>query len=118
MVVTVDLFGPVPSPEEREATELCYDAMDCPDYEEKKAYAEEALRMWPQCVEAFNILGHYYTNHDNLNQRDLKKALFWCGGWRDYFALYPNLIYIKSLRLIFCRRLPFGQSMLTVSACH
>ena len=57
-----------------DATELCYDAMECNSFEEKISIAKEALEISPNCIEAWNILSYCYCKGPP-NIRDYNKAL-------------------------------------------
>eukprot|EP01036_Dinobryon_divergens_P032915 gene32915-42600_t len=71
----MDFFGePLETPEEAQATELCYDAMETNNYFRKIELANFALSTYPNSVEAWGILG-YCSLHGPADIRNYEQAL-------------------------------------------
>ena len=58
----MDFFGEIQSQEESDATDLCYQAYDTNDIFMKIELAQQALELYPGCVEAYSILSYCYRD--------------------------------------------------------
>ena len=77
---SVSIFDePLPTPAQRTAQDLCYDAYELNkhDYKRKMSMARQALAIDPLCVDAHGLIVYCY-HKGPPGMKDLQSALRWC----------------------------------------